>query len=154
MLDRSLLLASARGEIALARVLGIPAEALQAARALAGALAAHGETDRARTILEGCLALDGGDFEAAVALAEMALERGDAAAAIDAAGQALAAGGGEARAPRAALLFARALLLAGERAHARAWLTRLSARNDEHGASAARLLGRLPPAASGSRPPR
>jgi hypothetical protein len=135
-------------EFPLARALGIPTEALEAARALAVTLATHGERTRARRVLEGCLALDGGDFESAIALAELALSDGDAAGALDAAGRALAAGGGESRAPDAALLFARALLLAGHRVEARAWLERLAASAGPERDQAALLLERVSPSSS------
>jgi len=127
------------------RALGIPREALDAARTLARALAAHGETERARRMLEGCLALDPCDLESALALCDLALDRGDAGAALEAARAALSAGGGEGRAPAAALRLARALLLAGRGDEARASLLQLStATADDVRATAARLLARLP----------
>lgn len=140
-------------EIALARALGIPAEAISAARALARSLALHGEHERARRILEGCLALDAGDLESALELAELAIARADPSAALDAAGRALAAAGGELRSCEAALLFARALLLAGEIDEARGWLTRIARRSDAP-VIAKTLLARLPRHVAQPRPDR
>jgi predicted Zn-dependent protease len=138
VIDASLLTSP---DLPLARVLGIPGEAIDAARALARMLAAHGEVERAQRMLEGCLALDPGDLESALALADLALDRGDAAIALHAAERAVRTAGGESRSPAAGLRFARALLLAGRGDEARACLARLAAAGET---TAARILQRLP----------
>lgn len=112
---------------ALAAVAGVPETSLAAARELAGWAAAIGETSLAVAMWEGCAALDDAP-ESWLGLAAAALASGDAQRAFEAASRAgshLRASGAERAA--AALLCARACLLAERGEDARRWLATIGA---------------------------
>ena len=99
--------------------LGVPDDALEAARWLAWQAAAAGKLALAARILEGLVVLEPRSLPAAVLRAEVALRRGDAPTAHEAAGRALQI---EPRDPAALLAYGRALLALGEAGDARRWL--------------------------------
>lgn len=66
----------ARGELPLRDVLGVPAEAIAAARTLGERCIVLGDAARAEIVFAGLAALDPADGAAAASLATLALERG------------------------------------------------------------------------------
>ena len=134
------LAACVRGEITLADACGVDRASLAAARTLAYLCSKQGREDLARTILEGCVALDDRDPETFRALAALSLRLGDAARARVAAERAL----GIEREPEAGLLFARSLVALGAWTDARAWLQYVVAEGkDTTARTASALLRRL-----------
>jgi len=117
------LAAVARGQGSLARALGVPGEALAAARHLAWTALEAGRDDIARVLLEGCVALDEADRWSARALGELLLRTGQVQAALEvshrAASAARAAGATDAG---ACLVAARALIASGRTSDAVGWL--------------------------------
>lgn len=100
-------------------LLGVPDDALEAARWLASQAASAGKLELAQRVLDGLVVLDPRNVPAAVLRAEVALRRGDAATAHEAAGRALQIAP---RDPAALLAYGRALLALGETADAQRWL--------------------------------
>jgi thioredoxin-like negative regulator of GroEL len=120
----SMLAACARGEVSVAAAMGVSAEVLQGARSLAWLVAEAGRADLARTILEGCVALDEGDAWSYRTLSALALRMGDVDSAWRNASRAaaLANARGDFDA-EAALLVARSMIAAGRTEEARPWLS-------------------------------
>lgn len=100
-------------------LLGVPDDALQAARWIAWQAAGAGRLELAQKVLDGLAVLDPRSAPTAVLRAEVALRRGDAPKAHEAAGRALQIAP---RDPAALLAYGRALLALGEVADARRWL--------------------------------
>lgn len=136
--EAALLARALRDGRALASVIGVPDASLEAARDLARWAAAIGEPQLALAVWDGCAALD----DAApswLGLAEVALAAGEAGRAFEAAAQARDRAGITDR-DRAALVSARACLLGGRVAEARAWLHTISGDADNDVAQLARAI--------------
>lgn len=116
-------------------LLGVPDDALEAARWIAWQAASAGRLELAQRVLDGLAVVDPRNASTAVLRAEVALRRGDAPKAHEAAGRALQIAP---RDPAALLAYGRALLALGEVADAQRWLGSAAAA----GSPLARVLAR------------